>query len=171
MKLVAEVQNCCSCDARFSPEHLQQWADCVADIEDVFSSSFNPSGDSNLGAAPKTFENERQVFVRLVEPEEMENLNGKWRSKHYATNVLAFPAGDMPGVDNYPIGDIVICVEIVQTEAIEQGKPFMDRMAHIFIHGLLHLVGFDHELPEQAIEMERIEEEALSRLGYAKPYE
>ena len=47
----------------------------------------------------------------------------------------------------------------------------MDRMAHIFIHGLLHLLGFDHELTEQAIEMERIEEEALSRLGYAKPYE
>ena len=77
----------------------------------------------------------------------------------------------MPGVDNYPIGDIVICVEVVQSEAIEQGKPLMDRMAHIFIHGLLHLLGFDHELPEQAIEMERIEEEALSRLGYAKPYE
>ncbi len=171
MKLVTEVQNCCGSEAPFPFERFQQWADCVVAIENGLSSSSNQPSDSNLGAAQKILEDERQVVVRLVDTKEMEELNSKWRGKHYATNVLAFPAGDMPGVDNYPIGDIVICVEVVQSEAIEQRKPIADRMAHIFIHGLLHLLGFDHELPDQATKMERMEEEALSRLGYAKPYE
>jgi probable rRNA maturation factor len=98
-------------------------------------------------------------------------LNENWRNKPVATNVLAFPAGDMPGVDNYPLGDIVICAEIVKFEADAQSKPYIDRMAHLFIHGLLHLLGYDHQLPDQALDMEGLEEEALSRLGYAKPYE
>ena len=101
----------------------------------------------------------------------MRALNAEWRDKDHATNVLAFPFDSEISAAHIPLGDIVICAPIVAAEAREQGKPFVDRMAHMFVHGLLHLLGYDHQTDMQAAEMENIECKALSRLGYAQPYE
>ena len=113
----------------------------------------------------------REILVRIVDREEMRSLNAEWRKKDSATNVLAFPFDSEVSATHIPLGDIVICAPIVAAEAQEQGKPFVDRMAHMFVHGLLHLLGYDHQTDRQAAEMENIEREALSRLGYAQPYE
>ena len=73
--------------------------------------------------------------------------------------------------EHIPLGDIVICAAVVQKEADEQGKPFIDRLAHMFVHGMLHILGYDHISTNEREEMEALEREALSRLGYANPYE
>ena len=174
MKVKTEIQYCSGFADLPAVERFQDWADCVLLIHgttEYHREEARVRTDSEDDIQLEKSNEYRQIVVRLVDGQEMKALNGKWRDKPYATNVLAFPAGEMPGVADYPLGDIVICAEVVQSEAEEQGKPYIDRMAHIFIHGLLHLLGYDHHLPEHASDMERVEEEALSRLGYAKPYE
>ena len=159
MTAKADIQYCSQQADLPEPACFLAWAQCLYSVL-----AFDAS------------EAQREITVRLVDEQEMKTLNDKWRDKPYATNVLAFPVGEMPGLDlvdlnNCPLGDIVICVAVVQSEAREQGKPFIDRLAHMFIHGLLHLFGYDHQLSTEAVAMEGIEQEALSRLGYANPYE
>lgn len=113
----------------------------------------------------------REVVIRIVDTIEMAALNERWRHKAYATNVLAFPFGDAPLVEASPLGDVVICASVVRAEAREQGKPFVDRMMHMLIHGTLHLLGYDHQNEDEAGLMEGIETQVLVRLGYARPYE
>lgn len=174
MQVKTQVQYCSEFAELPIAERFQDWVDCVLLIPEIIEHALENARD------PINRENEiqqekppecRQIVVRLVDSQEMKALNGKWRDKPYATNVLAFPAGEMPGVADYPLGDIVICAEVVQSEAAAQGKPYVDRLAHIFIHGFLHLLGYDHQQSDDANVMEQVEEEALSRLGYAKPYE
>lgn len=100
-------------------------------------------------------------------------LNAQWRGKDYATNVLSFPADDMPVPDGEPrpLGDIILASGVVANEAAEQGKPLRDHVIHLIIHGVLHLLGHDHEDDAEATEMEGLETRILKGLGISDPYE
>jgi len=110
------------------------------------------------------------LTIRLVDCEESADLNQRFRLKPGPTNVLSF-AAELPAVVPVPLlGDIVICVPLVLTEAAAQGKLPLAHWAHLVIHGVLHLLGFDHETPAQAEEMEAQEIVMLAKLGYPDPY-
>lgn len=109
-----------------------------------------------------------EVTVRLVDEAEGRQLNRDYRNRDYATNVLSFV------YERYPvfIGDLVLCVPVVRREAEQQGKPADAHFAHLIVHGMLHLQGWDHENnPAQAAKMEAKEREILAALGYPDPYE
>lgn len=110
------------------------------------------------------------LAIRLVGEREGKALNRHYRGKDYATNVLSFPAELPEGVDLPILGDIVLCAPVVAREARTQGKPLKAHYAHLTVHGVLHLLGLDHEDPREAEAMERIEREVLSGLGIPDPY-
>jgi probable rRNA maturation factor len=110
------------------------------------------------------------LALRLVGEYEGRSLNRHYRGKDYPTNVLSFPAELPEGVKLPVLGDIVICAPVVQKEARLQGKPCRAHFAHLTIHGVLHLLGFNHEDPREAEIMENIERELLASLGFADPY-
>ena len=111
-----------------------------------------------------------EVTVRLVDGAEGAALNQRYRGKAGPTNVLSFPFEAPPGVDLPLLGDLVICVPVVAEEALAQGKPPAAHWAHLVVHGILHLLGYDHRSGSEATEMERIEVEVLRRLGFDDPY-
>ncbi|NTV11471.1 MAG: rRNA maturation RNase YbeY [Zoogloea sp.] len=114
------------------------------------------------------------ITVRFVDAEEGRELNRDYRGKDYATNVLTFAYGegeDMPLPEGLPLmGDLVLCAEVVAREAAEQGKALDAHYAHLIVHGMLHLQGFDHQSDGEAEEMEACEREILGTLGYSDPY-
>lgn len=108
-----------------------------------------------------------QISVRFVDAEEGRRLNSGYRDKDYATNILSFPYQIEPSV----CGDLVLCAPVLVREANEQGKSLAAHCAHLVVHGLLHLQGYDHEASdEQAAAMEGHERRILAALGYADPY-
>lgn len=107
-----------------------------------------------------------EVTIRLVDADEGRTLNNEYRGKDYATNVLSFPYDIEPVVT----GDLVICPSVVAREAAEQNKPLAAHYAHLTVHGMLHLQGWDHENDEDAQAMEDEEREILAALGYPDPY-
>jgi probable rRNA maturation factor len=107
-----------------------------------------------------------EVTIRLVDPDEGQALNAEYRGKDYATNVLSFPYETEPVV----MGDLVICPAVVAREAAEQGKSAAAHYAHLTVHGMLHLQGWDHEDDAEARAMEDEERKILAVLGYADPY-
>jgi probable rRNA maturation factor len=111
-----------------------------------------------------------EVVVRAVDEAEGRRLNHEFRGKDRATNVLSFPFEPLPGVDLDHLGDLVICAPVVAREASEQGKPAPAHWAHMVVHGMLHLQGYDHETDAQAVEMEGRETRILTALGFAAPY-
>ncbi|WP_153787738.1 rRNA maturation RNase YbeY [Pseudomonas sp. EMN2] len=112
-----------------------------------------------------------EMTIRLVDEAEGRELNHTYRHKDYATNVLSFPA-DVPDdlLDIPLLGDLVICVAVVEREAKEQGKTLEAHWAHLVIHGCLHLLGYDHIDDDEAEEMEALERELLAELGHPDPY-
>ena len=116
-----------------------------------------------------------EVAIRLVDEEESHALNLQYRGKDKPTNVLSFPS-DLPdevltSLKREPLGDIIICVPVVLAEATEQHKTATAHWAHLTIHGILHLLGFNHIDDEEAEEMEALEIDALQELGINNPYE
>ncbi|MDD2872387.1 MAG: rRNA maturation RNase YbeY [Azoarcus sp.] len=115
-----------------------------------------------------------EVTVRLVGEAEGRELNRNYRGKDYATNVLTFAYGeepDMPLAEGAPLrGDLVLCMPVVVREAGEQGKSLDAHFAHLVVHGMLHLQGYDHEAEAEASVMEARERDILRTLGYADPY-
>ena len=109
---------------------------------------------------------ESEVTIRIVDEHEARALNSQYRGKDYATNVLTFPITESPIL----MGDIVICAPVVAAEAIAQNKSITAHFAHLTVHGMLHLSGFDHETEPQAELMEALEVQILAKLGYANPY-
>ena len=107
-----------------------------------------------------------EVALRLVDEVEGRELNHDYRGKDYATNVLTFPLTEEPVL----MGDIVLCHAVVEKEALEQGKPLEAHYAHLIVHGILHLQGYDHETDEEAAVMESLETQIITKLGYADPY-
>lgn len=115
------------------------------------------------------------VTIRVVDNAEMQNLNREFRDKDYPTNVLSFPA-DLPPelaaqIDDAELGDIVISADVVAAEATEQGKALNAHWAHMLVHGMLHLQGYDHIEDNEAAEMEALEVKILAQIGFANPYE
>lgn len=111
-----------------------------------------------------------EVCIRIVSAEESRELNHTWRGQDKPTNVLSFPFEAPPGIDTHLIGDLAICAEVVATEAEEQQKPLNAHWAHMVIHGVLHLIGFDHINDHDAEAMEALEVTLLAQLDIPNPY-
>ncbi|TXI44005.1 rRNA maturation RNase YbeY [Methylophilus sp.] len=109
---------------------------------------------------------ETSLTIRIVDEEEGRQLNAAYRGRDYATNVLTFSLTEEPIL----MGDIVICAPVVAKEAVEQGKPLLAHYAHMTVHGVLHLHGYDHEVDAQAELMEAMEIAVMHKLGFANPY-
>ena len=113
-----------------------------------------------------------ELTVRIVSGAESAALNSRYRGEKGPTNVLSFPAESPPAVagELLPFGDVVICAEVVEREAREQGKPLDAHWAHMVVHGTLHLQGYDHESRREATVMEARERLLLAELGFPDPY-
>lgn len=119
-----------------------------------------------------------EVIMRLVDEAEARQLNSSYRNRETATNVLSFPSAlpeeiqsQLEAETGYrQLGDLVVCASLVNREASEQGKAVSDHWAHLVIHGILHLLGHDHQRADQASAMEQLEKEILNSLGIADPY-
>lgn len=112
-----------------------------------------------------------EVSIRVTDSAESAALNHRYRAKDGPTNVLSFPADLHEHVDCELLGDLVLCADLVQTEADEQQKPARDHWAHLTVHGVLHLVGYDHVEDADAEVMEALEIKALTNLGIPNPYQ
>jgi probable rRNA maturation factor len=129
-------------------------------------------------AAAPTEPGNYDVSIRIVNEDESRLLNGQYRQQDKPTNVLSFPAQLDESLsrllqeqgDPKPLGDLVICAPLVAREAKEQGKPLRHHWAHLVVHGLLHLSGFDHIRDEDAQVMEARERDILAELGFPDPY-
>ena len=114
------------------------------------------------------------VCLRIVGAAESRRLNRIWRGKDNPTNVLSFPSGssvpDIRAPRHLPLGDLAICAPVVAREAHEQGKTVNAHWAHMVVHGVLHLLGYDHVRERDATAMEALEVKLLARLGFADPY-
>lgn len=123
---------------------------------------------ANATVRPKTLDPE--ITVRIVDEAESHDLNLTYRGKDKPTNVLSFPFECPDEVELPLLGDLVICRQVVEHEAAEQGKPVEAHWAHMVVHGCLHLLGYDHIDDEEAEEMESLETEIMTSLGFADPY-
>ena len=110
------------------------------------------------------------LTIRIVDEEEMKELNRRYRGKNRPTNVLSFPFEPLPNVHVDLLGDIVVCGPVVAREATTQKKSLMGHWAHMIVHGMLHLLGYDHETDYQAKRMEGVEQKLLARLGFSDLY-
>ena len=111
-----------------------------------------------------------ELVIRIVDEDESRALNSQFRSKDKPTNVLSFPFEPPPGLGLNHLGDLVVCAPVVQREAVEQHKPVTAHWAHMVVHGVLHLQGYDHQDEQEASVMEAKEIDILGRLGYPNPY-
>lgn len=149
MSLIIEIQHASGCTDLPSDEQFSIW----------------------LNAAAQEGYEDFELCLRIVDKDEITELNHQYRQKNKPTNVLSFPA-DLPEDIAIPLlGDIVICAAVVAQEAAEQNKTLEAHWAHLSIHGLLHLQGYDHIEDDEAEEMEALEIAILNTLGYNSPYE
>lgn len=133
-------------------------------LAEWFSTALQYSGDN---------ERSSELAIRVVDEAEGRALNAEYRGKDYATNVLSFPF-DPPPIEiegELPyLGDLVICQPVLMREADQQGKALLQHWAHLFVHGVLHLQGYDHIDDKEAEEMEALEVSILDQLGFPNPY-
>ncbi|MGL6315927.1 rRNA maturation RNase YbeY [Vibrio sp. WXL103] len=123
-----------------------------------------------LNSAITPFQPQAEVTVRLVDEAESHQLNLDYRGKDKPTNVLSFPFEAPPGIELDLLGDLIICKQVVEREAVEQNKPLNAHWAHMVVHGSLHLLGYDHIEDDEAEEMESLETEIMQKLGFTDPY-
>lgn len=142
------------------------------ELQNASSANFLPASDQLRRWVEAALQRERaEIVIRVVDSEEGAELNEHYRHKPGATNVLSFPFEPPPGVATDILGDLVICAPVVEQEAAEQRKPLMAHWAHLVVHGVLHLQGFDHVEENEALTMESEEIAILNELGFANPYE
>ncbi len=110
-----------------------------------------------------------ELTIRFVDAAEAQALNRDYRGKDYATNVLTFAYTEDQDAE-VTEADIILCTDVLEREAAEQGKTVLAHTAHLIVHGVLHAQGYDHENEEEAQEMEAIETEILAKLGLPNPY-
>ena len=123
-----------------------------------------------IEAIPELRRRRAVVNILVVGSRQGRRYNRDFRGKDYATNVLSFPYEPLPGDKTGMLGDLVICAPVVAREAAEQGKHQRDHYAHLTIHGVLHLLGHDHQTEARAAPMEALERRILLGLGIADPY-
>lgn len=125
-----------------------------------------------VGAIPDLHEAHAwtELNIIVVDGRAGRRYNRQFRGRDYATNVLSFPYESAPGEHSGLLGDLVICAPVVAREAREHGKAARDHFAHLTVHGVLHLLGYDHETDADAERMEALERQVLATLGIADPY-
>ena len=111
-----------------------------------------------------------ELTIRIVDEEEIINLNHRYCNKNTSTNVLSFPVNFDSNIEYNILGDIVICASVVELQAKQQNKELLAHWAHMVVHGALHLLGFDHQNKSEAEEMEKLEIELMRQLGFLSPY-
>jgi len=145
------------------------------DLQDAYGGEGTPVEAEFSRWAEAVLEGRREhaeLTIRVVGEAESAELNGRYRRRHGATNVLSFPFEPLPGLSPTDLlGDLVICAPLVAREATEQGKEARAHWAHLVVHGVLHLLGYDHQSEEDAAEMEAAETCMLGELGFPPPYE
>ncbi|MDA0146901.1 rRNA maturation RNase YbeY [Vibrio sp. LaRot3] len=123
-----------------------------------------------LSKTVSQFQPQAEVTVRIVDEQESHQLNLEYRGKDKPTNVLSFPFEAPPGIEMDLLGDLIVCRQVVEQEAIEQEKPLSAHWAHMIVHGSLHLLGYDHIEDDEAEEMESLETEIMQSMGFEDPY-
>lgn len=123
--------------------------------------------------ALRDHQKEAELTIRIVNPEEMINLNHTYRKQNKTTNVLAFPSSipDVIKLDCPLLGDVIICPEVLLEESKQFNKSLQEHWSLIVIHGVLHLLGYDHIEDQDTVVMQGMEIKLLTELGYANPYE
>lgn len=148
-KMIIDLQIACEQESGLpTAEQIEQWA----------TAAVQPKSD------------EVEMTVRIVDEAESHELNLNYRGKDRPTNVLSFPFECPDEVELPLLGDLVICRQVVEREAQEQDKPLMAHWAHMVVHGSLHLLGYDHIEDDEAEEMESLETQIMTELGFADPY-
>ena len=148
-KMIIDLQIACEQESGLPiAEQIEQWA----------TAAVQPQSD------------EVEMTVRIVDEAESHELNLNYRGKDRPTNVLSFPFECPDEVELPLLGDLVICRQVVEREAQEQDKPVMAHWAHMVVHGSLHLLGYDHIEDDEAEEMESLETQIMTGLGFADPY-
>ena len=148
-KMIIDLQIACEQETGLpTAEQIEQWA----------TAAVQPQSD------------EVEMTVRIVDEAESHALNLNYRGKDRPTNVLSFPFECPDEVELPLLGDLVICRQVVEREAQEQDKPVMAHWAHMVVHGSLHLLGYDHIENDEAEEMESLETQIMTGLGFADPY-
>ena len=148
-KMIIDLQIACEEESGLpTAEQIEQWA----------TAAVQPQSD------------EVEMTVRIVDEVESHALNLNYRGKDRPTNVLSFPFECPDEVELPLLGDLVICRQVVEREAQEQDKPLMAHWAHMVVHGSLHLLGYDHIEDDEAEEMESLETQIMTGLGFADPY-
>ncbi|WP_109432030.1 rRNA maturation RNase YbeY [Aggregatibacter segnis] len=148
-KMIIDLQIACEQETGLpTAEQIEQWA----------TAAVQPQSD------------EVEMTVRIVDEAESHELNLNYRGKDRPTNVLSFPFECPDEVELPLLGDLVICRQVVEREAQEQEKPLMAHWAHMVVHGSLHLLGYDHIEDNEAEEMESLETQIMTGLGFADPY-
>jgi probable rRNA maturation factor len=138
----------------------------VTDIESWAAGALSEAPPRRATGRPAA---EGELCVRVVDEAESKSLNREYRHKDAPTNVLSFPA-DVVLPETVIWGDVVVCAGVVQHEAAAQGKTYDHHFAHMVVHGVLHLLGYDHESGAEAAVMERLEREILGRFNISDPY-
>lgn len=147
-------------------------SELIVDIQRVLSTAGMP-GDELLrrwAVSAWRQQHDSEVTLRLVDTDESAELNDQYRHKSGPTNVLSFPFEAPAGITVPLAGDLVICAPVVEMEAREQGKSLVAHWAHMVVHGMLHLQGYDHLNDADADVMETLEIELLGGLGFGNPY-
>ena len=148
-KMIIDLQIACEQESGLpTAEQIEQWA----------TAAVQPQSD------------EVEMTVRIVDEPESHELNLNYRGKDRPTNVLSFPFECPDEVELPLLGDLVICRQVVEREAQEQDKSLMAHWAHMVVHGSLHLLGYDHIEDDEAEEMESLETQIMTGLGFADPY-
>ena len=127
-----------------------------------------------INAIPVRQDTRFALSIRIVEEPEARRFNREYRNKDYATNILSFPAelpeGLPADIRQTQLGDLLICAPVVIREALERKRPEANHWAHLTVHGILHLLGYDHQQEKEAVVMESLEIEILNKLGISDPY-
>lgn len=143
------------------------------EIQDVFQSEGQPTAEQFQGwvdAALADYHKDTELVIRIIDEQESAELNQQYRHKQGPTNILSFPVDLPDGIELDLLGDLVICAPVLEREALQQHKALVDHWAHIIIHGVLHLLGYDHIDDAEAEQMEALEIAILSKLNIKNPY-
>jgi probable rRNA maturation factor len=145
--------------------HDEAWRDAG-----VTDAALARAARAAFAATPLPSSGTYEVSILLTDDAEMRALNATWRGKDAATNVLSFPASDTPAGEPGLLGDVALAYETTLNEARGTNIAFADHVAHLVVHGVLHLLGLDHMRDDEAERMETLERQALASLGIADPY-